>query len=79
MDKLTVELYDVGILDEKDHPDLNLNMLEQLPYLDSVVKEVLRLAPPIGGGYRKALQTFEVNVRKDSFFILGFTGKINLV
>lgn len=31
-------------------------------YLDNVLKEVLRIAPPIGGGYRKVLQSFELNV-----------------
>jgi len=61
VDKLSVELYDAGLLDIKDHPDLTLNALHSLPYLNSVVREVLRLAPPVGAGYRKVLQTFEID------------------
>lgn len=34
----------------------------RLDYVDAVVKEVLRLWPPIGGGYRRALKSFSVAV-----------------
>ncbi|XP_072883576.1 cytochrome P450 26C1-like [Hemitrygon akajei] len=40
---------------------LSLEVLGRLRYLDCVVKEVLRLLPPVSGGYRTALQTFELN------------------
>ncbi|XP_069755590.1 cytochrome P450 26C1-like [Narcine bancroftii] len=40
---------------------LSLDILGRLRYLDCVVKEVLRLLPPVSGGYRTALQTFELN------------------
>ncbi|XP_051883301.1 cytochrome P450 26C1-like [Pristis pectinata] len=40
---------------------LSLQVLGRLRYLDCVVKEVLRLLPPVSGGYRTALQTFELN------------------
>ncbi|XP_067858764.1 cytochrome P450 26C1-like [Heptranchias perlo] len=40
---------------------LSLDTLSRLRYLDCVVKEVLRLLPPVSGGYRTALQTFELN------------------
>lgn len=43
-------------------PYLSLEKLSQLSYLDCVVKEVLRVLPPVSGGYRKVLQTFELNV-----------------
>ncbi len=36
--------------------------IQQLKYLNCVVKEGLRICPPIGGGFRKALKTFEVDV-----------------
>uniref|UniRef100_I3MQ18 Cytochrome P450 family 26 subfamily C member 1 n=1 Tax=Ictidomys tridecemlineatus TaxID=43179 RepID=I3MQ18_ICTTR len=42
-------------------PDLSLAMLGRLRYVDCVVKEVLRLLPPVSGGYRTALRTFELD------------------
>ena len=58
-----MELYDHGLLDIQDHPDLSLDAIDDLQYLDNVVREILRVAPPVGAGYRKALQTFEIDVR----------------
>lgn len=43
-------------------PYLTLDKLSQLGYVDCVVKEVLRFLPPVSGGYRTALQTFELDV-----------------
>lgn len=43
-------------------PWLSLEKLSQLRYIDCVVKEVLRFLPPVSGGYRTALQTFELDV-----------------
>ncbi|KAL6102136.1 cyp26c1 [Pungitius sinensis] len=42
-------------------PYLSLDKLSRLRYLDCVVKEVLRFLPPVSGGYRTALQTFELD------------------
>ncbi|XP_036404898.1 cytochrome P450 26B1-like [Megalops cyprinoides] len=42
-------------------PYLSLEKLSQLRYLDCIVKEVLRFLPPVSGGYRTALQTFELD------------------
>lgn len=42
--------------------DLSLKKLSQLHYIDCVIKEVLRFLPPVSGGYRTALQTFELDV-----------------
>ncbi|XP_005385878.1 PREDICTED: cytochrome P450 26C1 isoform X4 [Chinchilla lanigera] len=42
-------------------PDLTLAALGRLRYVDCVVKEVLRLLPPVSGGYRTALRTFELD------------------
>lgn len=43
-------------------PTLSLDKLSRLRYVDCVVKEVLRFLPPVSGGYRTALQTFELDV-----------------
>ncbi|PKK21312.1 cytochrome P450 26C1 [Columba livia] len=40
---------------------INLEKLSRLSYLDCVIKEVLRVLPPVSGGYRTALQTFELD------------------
>ncbi|XP_047207195.1 cytochrome P450 26B1 [Girardinichthys multiradiatus] len=42
-------------------PYLSLEKLSKLRYIDCVVKEVLRYLPPVSGGYRTALQTFELD------------------
>ncbi|XP_062988953.1 cytochrome P450 26C1 [Elgaria multicarinata webbii] len=42
-------------------PHLTLEKMSRLRYLDCVIKEVLRLLPPVSGGYRTALQTFELD------------------
>ncbi|XP_010868168.1 cytochrome P450 26B1 [Esox lucius] len=42
-------------------PILSMEKLSQLRYVDCVVKEVLRFLPPVSGGYRTALQTFELD------------------
>ncbi|RZM82925.1 cytochrome P450 [Leptolyngbya iicbica] len=40
---------------------LTLETLKQMTYLDQVLREVLRLVPPVGGGFRTVLQTCELN------------------
>lgn len=60
MEEVRQELGDVGLLDPTSH--LTLGSLNKLEYVKCAVKEVLRILPPSGGGYRKALQTFEINV-----------------
>ncbi len=38
---------------------LTFETLKQMPYLDRVLKEVLRVIPPVGGGFREVIQTCE--------------------
>lgn len=37
---------------------LTLDNLKQMSYLDQVIKEVMRLVPPVGGGFRKVIKSF---------------------
>jgi retinoid hydroxylase len=41
-----------------DQP-LTVETLKQMPYLDQILKEVLRVIPPVAGGFRVALQDCE--------------------
>lgn len=38
---------------------LTFETLKQMPYLDQVLKEVLRVVPPVGGGFRQVIQECE--------------------
>ncbi|XP_028332337.1 cytochrome P450 26A1 [Gouania willdenowi] len=40
---------------------LSMESLDQLKYTDCVIKETLRINPPVPGGFRVALKTFELN------------------
>jgi cytochrome P450 len=40
---------------------LTLEQLKQMTYLEQVLKEVLRFVPPVGGGFREVIETFEFN------------------
>ncbi|RUS78442.1 hypothetical protein EGW08_013788 [Elysia chlorotica] len=48
-------------LSEPGQGDLNMASLGQLEYVSAVVKEVLRLLPPVGGAYRTVLKSFTLN------------------
>ncbi|XP_078669250.1 cytochrome P450 26A1-like [Branchiostoma floridae x Branchiostoma belcheri] len=56
--KVQEELEKHGLL-QPDQP-LSLEQVGRLTYVGQVVKEVLRRRPPIGGGYRRALKSFEI-------------------
>ncbi|XP_077586085.1 cytochrome P450 26C1 isoform X2 [Stigmatopora nigra] len=50
-----------GPAEEGPRERLGLEQLGRLRYLDCVVKEVLRFLPPVSGGYRTALRTFDLD------------------
>jgi len=54
LDKLREEQ---TLLNITDTP--TLENLKQMTYLEQVIKEVMRLIPPVGGGFREAVETFE--------------------
>ncbi|KAG5831129.1 hypothetical protein ANANG_G00300560 [Anguilla anguilla] len=56
------ELQEKDLLDIFSHDKrLNIELLEQLKYTGCVIKETLRINPPVPGGFRVALKTFELN------------------
>ncbi|MBN3277732.1 CP26B protein, partial [Polyodon spathula] len=63
LEKLREELRSHGILHNGCLCEgaLRLDSIFSLKYLDCVIKEVLRLYTPVSGGYRTALQTFELD------------------
>ena len=64
LEKLREELRSHGILHNGClcEGELRLDTICSLKYLDCVIKEVLRLFTPVSGGYRVAMQTFELDV-----------------
>lgn len=64
LEKLREELRSRGILQNGClcEAELRLENICGLKYLDCVIKEVLRLFTPVSGGYRTAVQTFELDV-----------------
>ncbi|XP_076812625.1 cytochrome P450 26B1-like isoform X2 [Clavelina lepadiformis] len=66
--KLENELLKSGILSGEDsidenedaRPEFNLQAIQKLTYMEQVLKEAMRLRPPVLGGYRKAKRTFQI-------------------
>ncbi len=40
---------------------LSLDSLKQMTYLEQVLREVMRLVPPVGGGFREVVESCELN------------------
>lgn len=64
LEKMREELRNCGLLHDGClcQGELRLDTICNLKYLDCVIKEVLRLYAPVSGGYRTAMQTFELDV-----------------
>ncbi|KAL3865139.1 hypothetical protein ACJMK2_006760 [Sinanodonta woodiana] len=54
------ELAENGVHDSIHGNDLDFETISRLHTVKNVVKEVLRLSPPVGSGFRKVIQTFEL-------------------
>jgi cytochrome P450 len=54
-------------LSDTDEP-VTANDLKEMPYVDAVVKETLRMLPPVGGAYRTATETFQLDVSNRYLF-----------
>ncbi|XP_070540854.1 cytochrome P450 26A1-like isoform X2 [Ptychodera flava] len=58
IEKIRRELDEHQLLD--DECQLTFGTIVQLKYVSCVVKEILRISPPVGAGYRKVIKTFEL-------------------
>jgi len=56
MEQVRAEQQQVGV-----DGDLTIDQLRQMTYLDLVLREVERMYPPVGGGFRGVIESFEFN------------------
>ncbi|XP_071089248.1 cytochrome P450 26A1-like [Haliotis cracherodii] len=65
VNKIHVELEEAGLLGgavgDHAHEDLTLEQVRGLSYIRAVVKEAMRLMPPVGGFYRTVTEAFTIN------------------
>ena len=59
LDKARVEQQQ--LIETAANSALSLEQVQNMPYLDQVLKEVERQYPPIGGGFRKVIKPFDFN------------------
>jgi len=68
------ELGEAGLLREGggsfSDAELTYETLKKLPFINDIVKEALRVIPPVGGGFRKVLKTFALEVSEVSQLII---------
>ena len=61
-ERASQELFHNDLMETQRDGDLTEEKMSDLTYIDHLVKEVLRLTPPMGGGYRHVLRTMEIEV-----------------
>lgn len=67
--KVKAELATFGLESPGSGDDLDFQRLKKLVYVTNVVREALRLVPPVGAGYRRALKTFEIDVSRQIHYM----------
>jgi len=60
-EKACQELFHLNLLETQTVGDLTVNKMADLTFIKRIVKEVLRMAPPIGNGYRHVLRTMDID------------------
>lgn len=60
--RLREEIAKTIVNEDGSEKTITLSMINSMSYLNAVCKEVLRLCPPAGAGFRKALKSFEIGV-----------------
>ena len=85
--KMEEELLDVGLMKE-DHgatdeevtqSEVDLRLIHKLTYMEQVLKETLRLRPPVLGGYRRARETFQLGVSTELLLWFGRVKEFSMV
>lgn len=61
-ERASQELFHHDLMETQRDGDLTVAKMTDLNYIQRLVKEVLRLTPPMGGGYRHVLRTMEIDV-----------------
>ena len=64
--RVCAELSRAGISGNTAPGDLSFEEVQNLRYTSDVAKEVLRLMPPVGAGFRKASKTLEIEVGSEA-------------
>lgn len=56
------ELFHLDLVDNPRDGDLTVSKMADMHYIKRVVKELLRVRPPVGSGCRQVLRTMEIGV-----------------